>query len=137
MSLGQYFDIIGKKLSKSTEKNCDCSQSIRSWGRNVIGEKEVSENCQAEGRIKYSYSENSKDYFELSETSSELVKTGFSNLDEAMRNFQSVIDLLQLSREQAEQLYLSMLGEVNREEQADIKYRYDQRSGQEMLVISS
>ena len=43
-----------------------------------------------------------------------------------MRNFQSVIDLLQLNAEQAEKLSLCMLGEVNREEQVGIGYRYDQ-----------
>ena len=48
-------------------------------------------------------------------------------------NLQNVIDLLQLSEEQAEQLGLSMLGE----EQVGIKYRYDERTGQEIIVIPS
>ena len=48
-----------------------------------------------------------------------------------------MIDLLQLSEEKTEQLGLSMLGEVNREEQAAIKYRYDQGTGQEIIVIPS
>ena len=61
--------------------------------------------------------------------------TECSSQDEATRNFQNVVDLLQLSEEQAEQLDLSMLGEVNGEEQISIKYRYDQRKGQEIIVI--
>ena len=52
-----------------------------------------------------------------------------------MRNFENAADLLQLSEEQAEPLGLSMLGEVNREEQVGIKYRYNQRTGQEVIVI--
>ena len=47
-----------------------------------------------------------------------------------MRNFMNVIDLLQLSEEQAEHLGLSMLGELTIEEQLGIKYRYNRRSGQ-------
>ena len=49
----------------------------------------------------------------------------------------AVVKLLRLSKEQAEQLELSILGEVNREEQLSIKYRYDQRSGQEIIVMPS
>ena len=52
-----------------------------------------------------------------------------------MRKFQNVVDLLQVSEEQAEQLDLSMLGEVNGEEQVGIKYRYDERTGQEIIAI--
>ena len=63
--------------------------------------------------------------------------TGCSSQDEAVRKFQNVVDLLQLNEEQAEQLDLSMLGEVNGEEQKGIKYRYDQRIGQEIIVIPS
>ena len=63
--------------------------------------------------------------------------TGCSSQDEAKRKFQNVVDLLQLSEEQAEQLDLSMLGEVNEEEQVGIKYQYDQRTGQEIIVIPS
>ena len=62
-------------------------------------------------------------------------KTGCSNQNEAMRNLQNVIDLLQLRKEQAEQLCLSLFGEVNMEEQVGLKYRYDQCSGQEIIVI--
>ena len=54
-----------------------------------------------------------------------------------MRNFRNVIDFLQLSEELAEQLGLSMLGEVNREVQLRIKYRYDQITGQVKIVIPS
>ena len=54
-----------------------------------------------------------------------------------MKKFQNAIDLLQLSEEQAEQLALSILGEVNREEQAGVRYQYDQRTGQEIIVIPS
>ena len=61
--------------------------------------------------------------------------TGCSNQNEALRNFQNVVDLLQLSKEQEKQLSLSMLGEVNREEKVGIKYRYDQRTEQEIIVI--
>ena len=58
--------------------------------------------------------------------------TGCSSQDEAMReNLQNVVDLLQLSEEQAEQLGRSML----REEQVGIKCRYDERTGQEIIVI--
>ena len=51
---------------------------------------------------------------------SELVRTRCSSHDEARRNFQNVIDLLQLTEEQAEQIGLNMLGESNREEQVGI-----------------
>ena len=77
-------------------------------------EKAESENGQAEGWIKHFLSENSEEDFELSEVGSELERTGCSNQEEAMRNFQNVVDLLQLSEEQAVQLGLRML-EVNRE----------------------
>ena len=30
-----------------------------------------------------------------------------------------------------------MLGEVNKEEQVDVNYRYDQRTGKEIIVIPS
>ena len=60
--------------------------------------------------------------------------TECSSQDEAMReNLQNVIESLQLSEEQAEQLDLSMLGE----EQVGIKYRYNQRTRQEIIVIPS
>ena len=39
-----------------------------------------------------------------------------------------MVELLQLSEEQAEQFRLSMLGKVNREEQVSIEYPYDQRT---------
>ena len=54
-----------------------------------------------------------------------------------MRNLQNVVNWLHLSEEHVEQLGLSMLGEVSREEQVGIKYRYDQRTGQEIIVIPS
>ena len=60
-----------------------------------------------------------------------------SSQNEAMRNFQNVIDLIQLSEEQAEHLGLSLMGELNGEEQVAITYRYDQRTGQEIIVIPS
>ena len=100
-------------------------------------EKSESENGQAEGRIKDSLSKNSQENFEFNEVGSELVRTRFRNQDEAMANFENVIDLLQLSEEQAEQLGLSMLGEENRQEQVGIRYRHVQRTGQEINVIPS
>ena len=48
-----------------------------------------------------------------------------------------MIDLLQLSEEQAEQLGLSMLGKVKTEQQVGTKYRCDQKTGQEKIVIPS
>ena len=116
-------------------KNCDHTDSSRSRRRNETEEKVESENGQAEGRIKDSLSETSDENSELSEVGSDLVGAGCKSQDEAKRKFQNVVDLLQLSEEQAEQLDLSMLGEVNREEQIGIKYRYDQRTGQEIIVI--
>ena len=89
-----------------------------------------SEKGPAKGRIKEFLGENSDDDFERSEVGSELVGTGCSNQNEALRNFQNVVDLLQMSKEQAEQLSLRMLGEVNREEKVGTKYRYDQRTEQ-------
>ena len=133
MSLEQYFDIIGERLSISREENCDCTDSSRSRGGVVTEEKAKSENGQAKGRIKDSLSGYSKEKFELSENGSELKKTGCSSQDEAMRKFRNVIDLLPLSEEQAEQLGLSMLGA----EQVGIKYRYDEKTGQEIIVIPS
>ena len=133
MSLGQYFDIIEERLSISREENCDCTDSIRSRRGVVSEEKAESEKSQAEGRIKYSLNENSDGISELSEVGLDLVATGCSSQVEAMRKFQNVVDLLQLSEEQAEQLSLSMFGE----EQVGIKYRYDQRTGQEIIVIPS
>ena len=47
-SLGQYFDIIEKRLSLVREENFDRTDSIRSRGRNVMEEKSKSENGQAE-----------------------------------------------------------------------------------------
>ena len=85
-------------------------------------------------RIKDSIKDNSEEGYEFSETGSELVRTRCSNQDEAMRNLQNLIDLQQLSEEQAEQLCLSILGEVNREEKVGIKYWYDHRTGQEIIV---
>ena len=137
MSLEQYFDIIDERLSLIKGKNCDHTDSSRSRGRNITEEEAESEKSQAEGRIKYSLNENSDGISELSEVGLDLVATGCSSQDEAMRKFQNVVDLLQLSEEQAEQLGLSMLGEVNGEEQVGIKYRYDQRTGQEIIVIPS
>ena len=133
MSLEQYFDIIAERLSLIKGKNCDHTDSSRSRGRNVTEEEAESEKTQAEGRIKYSLNKNSDENSELSEVGSELKKTGCNSQDEAMRKFQNAIDLLQLSEEQAEQLGLSMLGE----EQVGIKYRYDERTGQEIIVIPS
>ena len=133
MSLGQYFDIIEERLSISREENCDCTDSSRSRGGVVSEEKAESEKSQAKGRIKDSLSGYSKENSELSEVGSELKKTGCSSQNEAMRKFQKLIDLLQLTEEQAEQLGLSMLGE----EQVGIKYRYDERTGQEIIVIPS
>ena len=106
-------------------------------GRNVTEVKLESEKGPAKGRIKDFLGENSDEDFERSEVGSELVGTGCSSQDEAMRKFQNVVDLLQLSKEQAEQLSLSMLGEENREEKVGIKYRYDQRTAQEIIVIPS
>ena len=137
MSLEQYFDIIDERLSLIKGKNCDHMDSNRSRGRNLTEEEAESEKKQAEGRIKYSLNENSDENPELCEVGSDLVGTGCSSQDEAMRKFQNVVDLLQLNEERAEQLDLSMLGEVNREEQIGIKYRYDQRTGQEIIVIPS
>ena len=91
-----------------------------------------SENGRAQGRIKDSLSENSEENFELSEQGLDLV----SSQDEALRNFQNVIELLQLDEEQAKQLGLSLLGEVNREEQVGAKYQYNQIR-QEIIVIPS
>ena len=136
MYLGQYFDIIGERLSISWQENCDRMDSIRCRGRSVIEEKAESENGRAEGRIKDSLSENSE-LSELSEVDSELVRTGCSNQDEAMKNFQDVIDLLKVSEAQVEQFGLSMLGEVSREEDVGIKYRNDQKTGQKITVIPS
>ena len=137
MSLGQYFDIIEERLSISKEHNCNRTHSSRSRGRKVTEEEAESEKSQAEGRIKYSLNENSDENSELNGVCSDLVGTGCSSQDGAMRKFQKVMDLLQLSEEQAEQLGLSMLGEVNGEEQVGIKYRYDQRTGQQIIVIPS
>ena len=133
MSLEQYFDIIDERLSLIKGKNCDHTDSSRSRGRNITEEEAESEKSQAEGRIKYSLNENSDGISELSEVGLDLVATGCSSQDEAMRKFQNVVDLLQLSEEQAEQLSLSMFGE----EQVGIKYRYDERTGQEIIVIPS
>ena len=133
MSLEQYFDIIDERLSLIKGKNCDHTDNSRSRGRNVTEEGAESEKSQAEGWIKRSLNENSDENSELSEVGSELKKTGCKSQDEAMRKFQNVIDLLQLSEEQAEQLGRSMLGE----EQIGIKYRYDQRIGHEIIVIPS
>ena len=94
-----------------------------------------SENCQTEGRIKDSLRENSEENSESGEVGLELVGTGCINQNKATRNFQNVVDLLQLRKQQEEQLGLSMLGEVNREEQVVIMYPYDQRTGQEIIVI--
>ena len=138
MSLGQYFDIIEKRLSTSREENCYGTNSSNIRGRIVMvvmEEKLESENDRLKCRIKDSLNENSEENFELSEVGPDLVGTRCNNQDEAARNFQNVVDLLQLDEEQAERLGLSMLGEVNREEQVDIKYRYDQRNGQEIIVI--
>ena len=121
MSLEQYFDVIDGRLSLIKGKNCDHTDSSRSRGRNVTKEEAESEKSQAEGRIKYSLNENSDENSELSEVASDLVGTECSSQDETMRKFQNVVDLFQLSEEQAEQLGLSMLGE----EQVGIKYRYD------------
>ena len=138
MSLEQYFDIIDERLSLIKGKNCDHTDISRSSGRSVTEEKAESGNGQAKGRIKDSLSETSEEDSELSEVGSDLVGAGCNSQDEAMReNLQNVIDLLQLSEEQAEQLGLSMLGEVNGEEQKGIKYRYDERTGQEIIVIPS
>ena len=71
--------------------------------------------------MKDSLSEKSED-FEPSEVGSKLVRTGCSNQAATVWNFQNVIDLLQLKEEQAEQLDLGMVGEVNREGQVGIKY---------------
>ena len=90
-------------------------------------EKLKNEEVQAESRIKK----------EFGEVCSELGRTVCSKRDEAMRNFQNVVDLVQLSEEQALQLCMSILGEVNSEEKVGIKYRYDQRNGQEIFVIPS
>ena len=65
------------------------------------------------------------------------MRTRCGDQGEAMRNFLNVIDLPQLNEEQAEHLCLSMLGEVNREEQVGIKCRYDQRTGQKLTMIPS
>ena len=73
--------------------------------------------------------------FEFNKVGFELVRTRCSYQDEAMMNFQNVLDLQQLSEEQAEKLVLSMLGELNREEQVGIKYRYDQRTRKELILI--
>ena len=137
MSLGQYFDIIDEKLSLSRVDNCYRTDSIRSRGRNIIEKKAESKNGQAGGRIKSALSGNSEENFEPIGVGSELMKTVCSNQDEAMRNLQNVINLLQLSAEQSERLGLSMSGEENREEQLGIKYRYDQRTGEEKIVIPS
>ena len=51
------------------------------------------------------------------------MRTGCSNPNEAMNIFHNAVHLLQLIEEQAEQLALSMLGEVNREEQVGVRYR--------------
>ena len=58
-------------------------------------QKVKSENCRTEGKIKYFLSENSGESFELSEVGSELVRTRCSHQEEAMRNFQKVVELLQ------------------------------------------
>ena len=137
MSLEQYFDNIDGRLSLIKGKNCDHTDSSRSRGRNVTEEEAESEKSQAEGRIKYSLNENSDENSELSEVGSDLVGTGCKSQDEAMRKFQNVVDFSEMSEKQAEQLDLSILGEVNGEEQVDIKYRYDQRTGQEIIVIPS
>ena len=49
---------------------------------------------------------------------------------------QNLIDLQQLSGEKAVQLGLSMLGEVNREKQVGFMYRKDQRTKQEIILIT-
>ena len=102
MSLEQYFDIIDERLSLIKGKNCDHTDSSRSRGKNVREEKAESENGQAEGRIKVSFSDTSEEDSELSEVGSDLVGTECSSQDEARRKFQNVVDLLQLSEEQAE-----------------------------------
>ena len=135
ISLGQYVDIMEKRLPKSREQDCDRTDSIRGRGGDLIEEKLENENGFAEGRIRDSLSENSEENFELFEGDSELVITVCRRQDEAMKNFQNVIDMLHLSEEQAEQLGLSLMGEVNREEQVGIRYRLDQRTGQETIVI--
>ena len=137
MSLEQQFHIIEKRLSIGREENCNRRNSSRSRGRSVMEGKLESEKGQAEGGIKDSLSENSEEDFKLSEVGLELVRKRCSKQDKAKRNFQNVVDLLQLSEEQAEHLSLIMLGEVNREVQVGIKYRYDQRTGQETIVIPS
>ena len=63
------------------------------------------------------------------------MRTGCTSQVEAMRNFQNVVDFLPLSEDQAEQLRLIMLGEVNRVEQVGNKYWYDQKTGQEIIAI--
>ena len=133
MSLEQYFDIIEERLSISREENCDHTDNSRSRGRNVTEEGAECEKSQAEGWIKRSLNENSDENSELSEVGSDFVGAECSSQDEAMRKFQNVVDLLQLSEEQAEQLGLSVLGA----EQVGIKYRYDERTGQEITVIPS
>ena len=97
MSLRQYFDIIEKRLFLSREENCYREDSSRSRGRCVMEEKLKTGNDQAKGRMKDFLSENSEENLELSE-----VRTGCSNQDEARRNFQNVVDLLQLCEEQVE-----------------------------------
>ena len=107
MSLGQYFDIILKRLSLSRGEKGDRTDSIRSKRGKVIEEKAESKKSQAEVRLKDANSSaNSEKNFELSEVGSKSVRTEGSN-KEALRNFQNVIDLLQLSEEQAQQLGLS------------------------------
>ena len=137
MSSEQNFDIIEERLSFGRIQNCDRTDSNRCWGRSVIEERAKSENGQTGGRMKDSLSEDSEENFEFSGVGSEIVRTKYSNQDETMRSFQNVLYLLNLSEQQAEQLGLSMLGEVNREEQVGINYRYDQRTGLEIIVIPS
>ena len=117
MSLEQNFDIIEERLSFGRIQNCDRTDSNRCWGRSVNEERAESENGQTGGRMKDSLSENSEENFEFSGVGSELLRTKYGNQDETMRSLQNVPDLLNLSEQQAEQFSLSILGEVNREEQ--------------------
>ena len=61
--LGQYSDVIEKRISISREVNCDCTDNIRSRGRSVIEERAESENVKAKGRIKDFVIENSEENF--------------------------------------------------------------------------
>ena len=61
MLLGQYFDIIEKRLSLVWEENCDCTESIKSRGRSVTEEKMERENGRLEVKIKDPLGENSEE----------------------------------------------------------------------------